>query len=139
MRLLVYLPMILILVLIGFLGGRSWPGRAGWGAGYLAGTAALVFVAFGPVYSAVAQAPLDDAREEALQEITLNSDFEATQLLALNKAFDVAESIVDGFASGIATKAFLLILIGSITVGASIFWATIWAFIRSLRSRFASG
>ena len=139
MRLLVYLPMLLVLVLIGFLGGRSWPGRVGWGAAYLAVTAALVFVAFGPVYSAVAQGPLDDAREEALQEISFNSDFESTQRLALNKAFDIAESVVDGLASGIATKAFLLVVIGLIAVGASIFWATIWAFIRSLRSRLPSG
>ena len=138
LRLLVYLPMVLVVVLIGFLGGRSWPGRVGWGAGYLAVTAVLVFVAFGPVYSTVAQGPLDDAREETLQEISFNSDFENTQRLAFNKAFDMAESIVDGFASGIATKAFLLVIIGLIPVSASIFWATIWAFISSLRSRLAS-
>lgn len=137
LKLLVYLPTVLVLMLIGFLSGRSWPGRVGWGAGYLTVTAVLVFIAFGPVYSTVS--PLDDAREDVLQKISFNSDFENTQRLAFNKAFDMAESIVDGFASGIATKAFLMVIIGLVTMSGSIFWATIWAFISSLRSRLVSG
>jgi hypothetical protein len=133
-RLLVYLPMLLVLLVIGFLGGRSWAGRVGWGAAYLAAVAAIVFVAFGPVYNTLTDRYLDDARDEAYQEISFDADFGGTQRLAVDKAFDVAESVVGGFASGIAGKALLLVFIALITVGASIFWATIWAFVRRLRS-----
>ena len=38
----------------------------------------------------------------------------------------------------LAGVGFLLVIIGLIPVSASIFWATIWAFISSLRSRLAS-
>ncbi|MDA1347579.1 MAG: hypothetical protein O3A47_01745 [Chloroflexi bacterium] len=134
LRLLVYLPMLLVLIAIGFLGGLSWAGRVGWGAAYLAGVAAIVFIAFGPVYNGLTDRYLDDARDEAYQEISFDADFGGTQRLAVDKAFDVAESVVDGFASGIAGKALLLVFIALITVGASIFWATIWAFVTRLRS-----
>ena len=133
-RLLVYLPMLLVLLVIGFLGGRSWAGRVGWGAAYLAGVAAIVFIAFGPVYNTLTDRYLDDARDEAYQEISFDADFGGTQRLAVDKAFDIAESVVGGFASGIAGKALLLVFIALITVGASIFWATIWAFVTRLRS-----
>jgi hypothetical protein len=133
-RLLVYLPMLLVLLVIGFLGGRSWAGRVGWGATYLAAVAAIVFVAFGPMYNTLTDRYLDDARDEAYQEISFDADFGGTQRLVVDKAFDVAESVVGGFASGIAGKALLLVFIALITVGASIFWATIWALVRRLMS-----
>lgn len=123
-RLIVYLPIILVLIVIGFLGGRSWAGRVGWGAAYLAGVTAIVFIAFGPMYNTLTDRYLADARDEAYQKISFDADFGGTQRLVVDKAFDVAESVVDGFASGVAGKALLLVFIALITVSASIFWAT---------------
>ena len=108
-RYLVYLPVILLLVLIGFLGGRSWSGRLGWAASFLLVSSAVLIVTFGPVYSAVADSQLEDARETALEEIKLDSNFENTERLALNKVFDIGESVADGLASGIATKSLILL------------------------------
>ena len=122
LRLLIFLPALLLLVVIGFLGGRSWRGRLGWSAAYLAATAGIIFVLFGSVYSVVGKPQLDDAREEAISEIDLTGDFEETARLAIDKAFDIAESMVNGIASGIATKGFLLLILGGVVLAASIFW-----------------
>ena len=120
LRYLVYLPVIVLLVLIRFLGGRSWSGRLGWAASFLLVSSALLFVSFGPVYSAVADSRLDDARETALEEIELDSNFENTELLVLNKVFDIGESVADGLASGIAVKSLILFGLSGIALAVAL-------------------
>ena len=46
LRWLAWIPVIVLLVSVGLLGGRTWPSRVSWAAAYLVGVTALLFVAF---------------------------------------------------------------------------------------------
>ena len=78
-RWVVFLLLISLLASIGFLGGRSWPGRVGWAAAFLLVASGLVFLIWGPAYDNLAKSgpiyqaagidDLDELREEALDRI----------------------------------------------------------------------
>ena len=121
-RFLVYLPVVFLLVIIAFLGGRNWTGRAAWAAGYLVLTSAAIWILFGPVYSALSAEGIDRARQEAIDGISLTDDFGDTQALLIDKAIDTGALILDGFASGIASKAIIVFIIGLIALSAAILW-----------------
>ncbi len=123
-RFLVYLPVVLLMIIIAFLGGRNWAGRAAWAAGYLVISSAAIWVLFGPVYSGLSDEGFDRAREEALESISLESEnFVGTESLVMNKILDTGEFIVDGFASGVASKALIVFIIGIIILAAAILWS----------------
>ncbi len=126
-RLVIYLPVLLLLVAIGFLGGRGWSGRFAWAAGALLVTSAIVFVAFGPVYNSIGESQLDDAQEEAIEEIEddLDSDFPVTERLAIDKVFEISRSVINGFASGIAGKSLVLLIIGAVGLVVSLRWRNV--------------
>ena len=133
LRLLMYLPVLLVLIVVGFLGGRGWSGRFAWAAGSLAVTSAIIFVAFGPVYSAVSESLLEDAREEAISDVS--GDFEITQRLVADKLFDIWELVIDGFGSGVSTKALVLLIVGLVGLGAALRWADVVGVVRRVRQR----
>ena len=135
LRLLIYLPVLLLLVIVGFLGGRGWAGRFAWAAGSLVVTSAIIFVAFGPVYNVVGESRLEDGREEALSKIEVTGDFENTQRLVIDKLFDIGELVINGFASGIATKALILVIVGLIGLGVALRWADVVVIVRRVRHR----
>ena len=112
LRLLIYLPLLALLAGIGFLGGRGWSGRLLWAGAFLAGASVFVFVAAGPVYDAFAEPRLDDLREEAHDAIDPGDELELTQRLAVDKVFDMAKPVVDGFVGGVGTKSLVLIVVG---------------------------
>ena len=121
-RLLVYLPAALVLLFIGVLGGRTWRGRLGWAAGYLAVTAAIILSVFGPVYGALVDHGIDEAHTRALAEIDVTHDFQQTQQLAIDKGFELIESITDTFASGVANKSAFILALSLVALGVAIFW-----------------
>ena len=133
LRLLMYLPVLLALIVVGFLGGRSWSGRFAWAAGSLAVTSAIIFVAFGPVYGAVSGSLLEDAREEAISDVS--GDFETTERLVVDKLFDIGELVIDGFGSGVSTKALVLLIVGLVGLGAALRWADVVGVARRVRQR----
>ena len=122
LRLLIYLPVLLVLVAIGFLGGRGWSGRIRWAAGSLAVASALIFVAAGPVYGSIGDGYLDDLKDEIRAEIDLSEHFPASETLLIEKAFEVAESAIDGVASGVAYKALLLLVVGLVIAAVPTVW-----------------
>ncbi len=131
-----YLPLVLLLVVIGFLGGRDWWGRLIYGASFLLVTSAILVMAFGPVYGTVTSGQLDDQREEAIQEINEDADTKlpSTSRLAFDKGFDMAESVVNDFSSGIRTSAITLALISIVAITATVFKNTIATAISSMTS-----
>ena len=131
LRLLIYLPVLLVLLMIGFLGGRGWTGRFAWAAGSLVLTSAIIFVTFGPAYNAVGESRLEDGREEAISEIDVSGDFENTQRLVIDKLFDLGELAINGFASGVATKALILLIVG--LLGLALRWASVVGVVRRAR------
>ena len=129
-RHLVYLPAVLGLVMVGILGGRNWTSRIRWAASFLVIAAGIVFVAFGPVYSLVAEPHLHDAKEDAMANIDLTGDFENTKTMAVDKAFEILTSTVNGFTSGIAFKSLVLVIIGGLTIGATIWGNLLYNLVR---------
>ena len=128
-RWVVYVPMIVLLVVIGFLGSSGWSGRVAWASSLLAISAGLIYVAFGPVYQSLASSGLEEARATAIREMT-PTDFADTSRLATNKAFDMVESVADGFASGIAGSSRSLMVIGLIALGVAFFWGQLMGLYR---------
>ena len=132
-KLVVYAPLLVLLVMIAFWGGRTWTGRVAYAAGFLVVSAAVIFVIFGPgcdalaksgpVYEAVGISDFNELRQEALDDIAAGGgEFPGTARLAANKAFDIAESISDNFASGVAASSLVIAVIGLIALGAAFFW-----------------
>ena len=135
-RWIFYLPLILLLVIIGFLGGRGWWGRLVWAASFLLITAAIVVVAAGPVWETVTSGRFDDQRADAIEGINLdaNTKLPSTSRLALDKGFDMVEAVADDFASGIRTSAITLAFIAVVAIAATVFKNTIATAISSMTS-----
>ena len=132
-RWVVYLPLILLLVVIGFLGGKGWTGRVIWGASFLLVFAGVIFVVAGPVYISLASTGFAEARERTLAEIDAQADdqFLNTSRLAAEKGLDVAESVAGEFVSGIRGASLNLAIIALVAIAAAIFWqALIDAIVR---------
>ncbi len=130
-RLLVYLPVLLLLVAIGVLGGRTWMGRLGWAAGYLAVSALAIWIAFGPVYGVLAEDGIEKGHTEAVKSLheaheEVPDDFLQTKLLGIDKSFELLDSVADSFASGVVTKSAVLLVLGLAGTGAAIAWPLLW-------------
>ena len=132
-KLVIYVPVILLLITIGFLGGRRWPSRFAWAAASLAVTAAIIFVVFGLLYGTIGESRIDDARADAIEEIDFSDDFPLTERLLVDKAFDIAESVAGDFASGVATKSFILLIVGLIGLGLSLRWGDVVRLVHRAR------
>ena len=118
LKLLVFIPLFLSLVSIGFMGGRGWYGRLAWAGGYLAVTAGIIFIVSGPIYDQYAGDAIDKGREEALEEIQdSDSNFKGTVRLAAEKGFEVATNIGDEFSDGVARLSGILALVGLVGLG----------------------
>ena len=122
--------MVIFLVVMGFLGGRGWSGRIKWGSSSLLVSATIIFILFSPVYAVGSSIGLDNARDQALEEINSADDYSETAWLAANKGFDIAESISDGFASGIAVSSLTLAIIAAILLTVAILWSQIVGLVR---------
>ncbi len=108
-RRLVFAGVAFLVVLIGWLGGRGWPGRVSWSAVALALPLLLVTVLAGPVYDRVVAPALD----RALLTATGNwPEFLATQRMEL---VEDVESIAGHLASGTVTTV-LPWLVGAVVV-----------------------
>ena len=140
-RYLIYVPALLVLVLVGLLGGRTWSSRIRWAASFLVIATAIIFIATGPVYSFVGDSLLDDAalidgrlffdaQKEAQADIDRGGDFENTERLANDKLLEILKSVVSGFASGVAGKSLVLMVIGGLVIGATIWWSILFSLVR---------
>ena len=140
-RWIVYVPLIILLVSIGFMGGVGWSGRVMYGAGALLVVAGAIFLIFGPGYDSFAKSGpayqafgvtgIDELRQDALDEIGATDDFPRTARLAANKVFDTLESVADGFAGGVAQSGLNLAIIGLVVLLTAMFWDIISRVLRS--------
>ena len=126
----VHLSTMILLVGMGFLGGRGWLGRVKWGASSLLVSAGIVLILFVPVYRTEAPKELDGAREQALLAIDPAGEYAETLRLAANKGFNVAESALDSFAAGVALLSLLLVIVAAIVLAAAVQWPRLAALLR---------
>ena len=112
-RWLIWIPMVILLIIIGFLGGRSWTGRVIWASIPLVISAAVMLILFGPVYDNLVSEPeLDDLRVRVFNELHVDEEFQGTATLAADKIVEIADSAVGGFASGVASYSLVILIIG---------------------------
>jgi hypothetical protein len=100
----------ILLVGVGFLGGRNWRSRVVWAASVLAIASLIAYVAFGPVFSAVAQPRIDDAFVEAVGQA------EGVQALAADKGVAIAQNAIDNFIGGINIQAIVLLVVSLVVI-----------------------
>ena len=82
-----------LLLAIGFLGGRAWWSRLAWGAAVLSISAAVATIAYTVALDLVLPRLIESIRDEALREAGTGP----TAVLILEKAFSMAEAVTDAF------------------------------------------
>ena len=132
-RFIVYLPIIIVVVLIGFLGGATWRQRFGWAAVYLLITSFLVFLAAGLVYGEVSDVWLDEVRDGLTLEFGMDGKFENTERLVRDKLLEIVDSVSDGFASGIAKRSLIFVAVAAAILAIALGWDHILKLYRRIR------
>ena len=131
-RSLSFLPFValgLVLAGIGFLGGRSWPGRIGWAAVVLGIASLLVYMASGPVYDSVVGTFIDDEFDKTREDVRLDEvrgDASMFEVIMVDKSLSIASTFIDDFVSGISSRALVLLIVALAGLGVAIFWP--WIF-----------
>jgi len=117
LRFLVYILWAVLLALIGVLGGRDWRGKIAWAAAALGISAAIVFVASGPVYSSIVQSQIDELRVDIVQDID-----SPTMLLAAEKGLNVVQTMADDFLAGIGHSSLIPVVFAVLVFAVAQFW-----------------
>ena len=132
-RWVIWLPVLLLLVIIGFLGGRGWAGRVAYAAVFLMIGSGIILIATGPVYQELGKETIEEGRKLAIEEASDSAVvFPRTAALATHKVFDVGVAIADGFTGGVATTSRNLFIIGVVAFGAAMFWTALVALFNQL-------
>ncbi len=106
----------LILGAIGMLGGRRWSSRLLWAAAVVAVTAAITWVIFGPLFSAVAQPRITEALRQTV------SQADRLEALVAGKALVVAQNAIDSFVGGIKSQAVVLMVQALVLIALGSIW-----------------
>ena len=121
LRWLAWIPVIILLVSVGLLGGRTWPSRVSWAAAYLIGVTALLFVAF-QVLSSSWNSRIEDARVEVLGRTDPSSHFALSQDLITNKGFEIVADAGNVFIDGLARQSLIGFAIGLALIAGVVGW-----------------
>ena len=105
-------PIILLLVLIiGFLGGRKMLERGAWGIVSLIVASALVWSLWGPTFDFILEPMLDEQLYLHLNPATFAAmEFGGTQLILAEKIVDITRYMADTVISGVASNSLTLCL-----------------------------
>jgi hypothetical protein len=105
----------LLLIAVGALGGRSWPGRLAWALVPLLVTALIFYIVTGAVYSGAGRPRLEESLD--------SSEYEGAALVVVDKGHELVVDSIDAYVSGMRGKA-LYIVIGS---AAGLVGAAVWS------------
>ncbi|MCH7626707.1 MAG: hypothetical protein IIC83_12360 [Chloroflexi bacterium] len=138
-RYLLLLPILITLVGIGFLGGRSWSIRFAWASGALLVVSVLTLLIVALLFGVLIEPLLQQLREGMLA----GGDFPATKQLVANKLTEIVDIVSEDMVSGIMGKSFIFVAIGIFGLATSLGWGYIIAFangpsVRRLRDRLPS-
>ena len=131
-RWVVWAPLALLLLSIGVLVARSWPGRAAWAMAVLLASSALIYTAFspdlgslaltGPVYEAARIPDVYNSLEELLLTGGGSGNFANTSHMAQEKMLEVAESILERLSAGLSNAARSFAVIGAVGLVVALVW-----------------
>lgn len=142
-RYLLLLPILITLVEIGFLGGRSWSIRFAWASGALLVVSVLTLLIVALLFGVFIEPLLQQLREGMLAVLLAGGDFPATKQLVANKLAEIIDIVSDDMVSGIIGKSLIFVAIGIFGLATSLGWGYIIAFanspsVRRLRDRLPS-
>ena len=130
-KFIVYVVWAMLLVGIGFLGGRRWWTRLAWAALPLAIAGLLLFITAGLLYGSFAEPGLD----RGLEQLKEGQDPEGFEVILMDKAFDVGKTAAHEFFSGIKTQSLIIALTGfAVFIG-----AFVWGLVLDPRRQAALG
>jgi len=121
---LIYLALILLIIGIGFLGGRRWHSRIAWMIAFPAIAYLIVIIISGPVYDRVSEFVLDEARTEAASLVG------QVETLRASKAIELGETMAEDFISGIRTQARILFAVCMAVLALSMSWPWLVRLVR---------
>ena len=112
-----FLLWAVLLLAIGFLGGRTWWSRLAWAAAVLSISAAVAIVAYSVVLGFAVPQLLESVREEALREAGTGP----TAILLLEKVFSMAEAATESFLGDrVRSSSVMLLILGLATLLAAL-------------------
>lgn len=110
---------LFLAAIIGILGGRAWWSRAVWAALPIAGAAAIVAVAAGPVFAVTVTPALETAVADSRVEL-IAKDAPYTPLGL--RALDQLETTVNAQAGALATNAVIVAALAILVIAAATAW-----------------
>ncbi len=112
-----------LLLVIGFLGGRSWLTRAGWASAFLLVSAIAAFAAAGPFYDAIFAPGFDRAYADVAAQS--GGEFGNTFTLIADKLKDILGSLRSEFVRGVHQASLIIAAAAAIVLVAALSWKRI--------------
>ena len=134
-RYLILVPALIMLVEIGFLGGRSWSIRFAWASGALAVVSVLILLIVSVLFGALFDPFLQQAKEVLLAGFSNGGDYPVTKQLVADKLTEIVDIVSEDIVSGIMGKSFIFLAIGIVGLATSLGWGYIIAFANSANVR----
>ncbi len=111
---IIWLIPVLLLVAIGFLGGRSWEGRSLWALSVMLLASTIVLIATSVIYSSVAKPEIEEAIDLAGRD--------GLELVMAEKLNEMLENAAGDFASGIQTDALFMVIFAGVALAGIGVW-----------------
>ena len=118
---LAWIPVIVLLISIGLLGGRNWHSRVSWAAACLIGITSLLVVALQFLHS-MWSSRIEEVRVETLGQLDPGSPSSLSTEMIVNKGFDVVTGAGSVFIDGLVRQSLIGLAIGLAVVAATIVW-----------------
>ncbi|MFO8102492.1 MAG: hypothetical protein R6U37_10075 [Dehalococcoidia bacterium] len=112
---IMWLIPILLLVAIGFMGGRNWKGRSLWALSVMLIASVIVLIATSVIYSNVVKPEVEEAFDL--------SEYDGLELVMAEKANEMLENAASDFASGIQTDALFMVIFAGVVLVAVVGWS----------------
>ena len=110
-RLVIFLLWVVLLLAIGFLGGRNWWSRLAWASAVLSISAAIATITYTVILDAVVPGLVTSWREEALRDANPGP----TMALVVDKASATVQLVADSFLGGkVRSSSVALVIVGVI-------------------------
>lgn len=130
---LAFIPVLLLIIAIAFVGGRGWSGRFTWAFGSLAGASLVILVMFGVVYGLIVGNLLDGLQGRILADAVAEQSFGGTKVLIAEKLIQLIQTVYNDFSSGLVNRSLM-------TLAISIFGLIVtlgWNYIVQVPRRFS--
>ena len=122
---LAFLPVVLVVAGIAYVGGRDWPVRFTWAFGSMIAASLITLVLFGVVYGVIVDNMLGGLQGRIVGEVAGGSSFPATSVMIANKLIEVVQTLYNDFSGGMINRSLVVLAISIFGLIATIGWDSI--------------